>query len=208
MTLEELIDRAQDMFGFDLDSPSLIGLFNDARQDAARLSEFPRKVISGTHTEGVLELPEDFLLGYALHVNGKPWAQADRETVRRLENGELVPTGPGYWYQYTDDEGKEVIQAYPDPGVSAKVEFEYVYCGLDWEAGSMEAQPSEFPRWFHPKLIYFVADIYYSTVEDNPELGETQKARAEQAVSDLIRWGNEQEAGDGVFVVPIQGMTT
>lgn len=208
MTVKQLVERAQNVFGFDLESAALIELLNDARQDAARLTEYPRKVVEAEHENGVVEQPEDFLLALNVSVDGVPFANSDRETIRQFENGELVPTGRGYWYDYTDEEGTEVVKLYPAPESTSTVELEYVYCGLDWSIASLEkGVPSEFPRWFHPKLLHFMAAIYYETVEDNPELGEFQKGKAEAAAGDLIRFKNEREGGDGIFTVGIVGQT-
>lgn len=207
MTVKQLVERAQNVFGFDLESKTLIELLNDARQDAARLTEYPRKVVEAEHENGILELPEDYLLALNVIVDGTEFSSSDRETVRQFENGELSPTGSGYWYNYTDEEGTEIVKLYPAPESTSKIELEHIYCGLDWSIASLESIPHEFPRWFHPKLLHFMAAIYYETVEDNPELGEFQKGKAEAAAGDLIRWKNEREAGDGVFTIGISGLT-
>jgi len=209
VTLEKLLKRAEELYGFDTGSTeALIELFNDARQDAARLSGYPRKVVTAELNGDEIELPEDYLLASTVIVGGTPFVESDRMTVRQFENGELLPTGPGYWYDYTNDEGATVVKLWPEPASTAKVEFEYIYCGLDWTSGSGEEAPVEFPRWFHPKLISFVAAAYYETVEDNPELAEVAKGKAEQAVSDLIRYDNERQGGGAPFQIGIQGLTS
>lgn len=68
-------------------------------------------------------------------------------------------------------------------------------------------EPSEFPNWFHVKLAHFLGEIYYGTVEDNPELAEVQKGKADLAVSELVRYDNERSSGDGIFIPGIVGVT-
>jgi len=85
------------------------------------------------------------------------------------------------------------------------VQLEYVY-----EAAALSAstdEPGEFPQWFHEKLLYLVSAIYCETVEDNQELAEAKRAEFDAAVGELVRFDNERQAGEGLFQVPVLGVT-
>jgi len=139
-------------------------------------------------------------------VAGRPWGSSDRETVRQFETGSLALQAVGVWYEQPDPEGIRRLHLYPTPSGGATLELEWVYAG-SFKADDLNGVPSEFPEWFHPKLCHFAAEAYYETVEDNPELAEQQKAKADLAVSELVRYDNKRRSGSGVFRIPIAGMT-
>lgn len=151
--------------------------------------------------------PEDLLLPLSLAVAGHPWGSSDRETVRQFETGELRLTGAGVWYDAPDENGLRKLYLYPSPSGGDTLEVEWVYQAVALSTDTPTGQPSEFPEWWHPKLLHFIGEGYFATVEDNPELAEYHKGKADLAVSDLIRYDNERQAGDGIFLPGIAGVT-
>jgi len=147
------------------------------------------------------------LLALGVTVAGRPWESSSRETVRQFENGELTLRSQGVWYEGTDESGARRLTLYPTPGSAVTLELEWVYAAPNLTVDTPSAEPSEFPEWFHPKLLHFAGEIYYPTVEDNPELGEIQKSKADLAISELVRYDNERGAGDGIFTIAIVGVT-
>jgi hypothetical protein len=150
--------------------------------------------------------PEDLLYVLSVTVAGRPWEPSDRETVRQFESGELRMTGYGVWYEGTDKDGARKLYLYPAPA-STTLELEWVYEAPAFNVDEPNVEPSEFPAWFHEKLVHFVGEIYYGTVEDNPELAEVQKGKADLALSELVRYDNERASGDGIFIPGIVGVT-
>lgn len=173
-------------------------------------TRYPRKVAEAGPTvanQAAYSWPSDFLLPLSVSVAGRIYPPSDYNTIRQYEKGELRLLGEGgVWYERADEEGARKLYLYRVPGEAGlAVTLEYVY---EAEALSEEGdEPSEFPIWFHPKLCHFVAEIYYTSVEDNPELAEAAKQKADAAVGELTRYGNEREAGDGVFQIGVIGST-
>lgn len=151
--------------------------------------------------------PEDLLLVESVTVAGRPWASSSREAVRRFAAGELTLNDYGVWYESADDTGLRKLHLYPAPSGGDTLELEWVYGGPALMTDQPNGTPGELPEWFHPKLCHFVAETYYETVEDNPELAEQQKTKAELAISELIRYDNERGSGSGVFMPGIVGVT-
>lgn len=147
------------------------------------------------------------LLVETVAVAGYPWAPADRETVRQFERGELRRTGRGVWYDHVESSGIRRLFLYPTPSGGDTLELEWVYAGVPLKTDQPTAGPEELPVWFHPKLVHFAAEVYYETVEDNPELAEKAKGMADLAVSELIRYDNERASGSGIFEIGIVGQT-
>jgi hypothetical protein len=110
------------------------------------------------------------------------------------------------WYEAPNANGVRRLYLYPPPD-GASLELEWVYEAPALKADEANAGPEEFPAWFHPKLVHFAAEDYYESVEDNPELAEQQKAKAEAAVSELVRYDRQRRSGDGIFTMPIAGVT-
>lgn len=85
------------------------------------------------------------------------------------------------------------------------LQLEYVYSPPDLEDDG--DKPTEIPEAFHPHPLYYVAALYYRTIEDNPELAKVHEDTFDQKVSELIRYGNRRRNGSGVFRIGIAGIT-
>jgi hypothetical protein len=175
---------------------------------AAVRSRYPRKVVEAGPTvagQAPYSWPSDLLLPLTVSVAGRVFPPSDFDTVRQYEKEELRFFGWGVWYERAGEEGSRKLYIYPAPGEAGlEVQVEHVYEAAALNEDSDE--PSEFPNWFHPELCHFVAEVYYDTVEDNPELAEAAKAKADNAVGQLVRYDNERQAGEGVFKVPVAGV--
>lgn len=210
MDLTALTARTNTLFGFDLSSSEAADLLNQGRREAARRSRYPKKskVIGETVAEqAAYEYPSDLLLVESVYVEGTPYSAADREKVRQFEKGSPRLLDPGVWYDGTDESGDRKLTLYPVPSAGQGIELEWVYEGTPFNTSEPNAEPDELPEWFHPHLTYFVGEIYYDSVEDNPELAEAQRAKADAKVSDLIRYDNERQAGNGIFMPGIVGQS-
>lgn len=141
-------------------------------------------------------------------LDGRPVAPSDRGSIQRVEYGALVLQDDGAWYETVSAAGVRQLTLYPTPGSAQTLELEWVFSPPPFDSASPNAEPSEFPEWWHPKLVHFVAEVYYESIEDNPELAEVQKAKADFAVGELARYDNQRRTGNGVFRVPIAGVTS
>lgn len=208
INLTALTTRLNEFAGFDLSDSEAALLLNEGRREAARRSRYPRKVkeIGPTVAEQeAYSLPADFLLPESLAVAARPWESSDLETVRQYKQGELILLPYGVWYERPDEEGVRKLYLYPAPGEAGlAVELEYVYQPVDLVNDGDE--PSEFPEFWHPNLRFFAAQVYYETIEDNADLAEVFKGRADTAIGDLIRYDNERSTGNGIFQVRISGV--
>lgn len=154
-----------------------------------------------------MALPGDYLLTGTLEVNGYPVGSTDRDTVRQYEKGELLLLEPVVYYESTDESGNRVLAFYPELAAGTTVSLEYVYEPIPLSSSEPSRGPSAFPTYWHSKLRYFAQEIYYETVEDNEELAEINRQKGDQAISDLTRYDNERQVGEGVFQVGILGET-
>lgn len=150
--------------------------------------------------------PEDLLMVLRVTVAGQPWQAVSRETVERIQAGELALRAPGVWYEAPDEAGVRRLHLYPAPD-GASLSLEWVYDPPPLKESADNEGPEEFPAWFHPKLLHFAAEDYYESVEDNPELAEVHKAKSEAAVAELLRFDYQRRSGDGNFTIPILGVT-
>lgn len=210
MDLAALTARLNDLAGFDLSSAEACSLLNEARAEAARRSRYPRKVADiGPTVAGQVAYnwPEDLLIPLSVSVAGEPWEASDRETVRQYEKGELVLQSVGVWYEASDESGARKLYLYPAPSGGDTIEVEWVFQGSPFTADETSAEPDEFPSWWHSKLIFIVAETYYAFVEDDEELAQINREKADLAVGDLIRYDNERHSGSGVFRPGIVGVT-
>jgi hypothetical protein len=157
--------------------------------------------------QAAYELPADFLLPQSVAVAGTPWASSDRETVRQYEKGELTLQVVGVYYEGTDEEGNRALYLYPTPSGGDTLEIEYVYEPVPLNIDEPSLEPVAFPRYWHSKLRYFAAEVYYEAIEDNPELAEVEKAKGDLAVGDLERYDNERASGNGIVTFGISGVT-
>jgi hypothetical protein len=67
--------------------------------------------------------------------------------------------------------------------------------------------PSWMPEEFHPGLLPEVAADYYERTEDNPELAQRNSEEAEKIAGELLAYGLERAAGNGVFLPAVVGWT-
>lgn len=200
MDLAALTTRLNSFAGFDLTPEEARDLINEARLDLARRSRYPRRLV-------VLPdrgWPQDFLIGVRVIVNGRDFQPSDHATALKLESGDLVLAGAGVWWDGIDLNGDRFLGLYPDSD-GAEVELEYVFAPVPLVADG--DVPSEFPEAFHARLLHFVAEKYYPTVEDNPELGQWHAEKAEQTIHDLAVYEGQRSAGTGVFNIGVLGFS-
>lgn len=146
------------------------------------------------------------MLPLSVTVNGVPYSQSDRETVRAIERGKLIHRGDGLFYEQSDSAGVRKVYLYPAPTEAGQeIELEWVFRPIPLSEDTDE--PTEIPQEFHPKLLHFVAATYYRTSEDNPELASYNAEKADLAVSELTRYENLRASGEGPWQVGISGVT-
>lgn len=179
-----------------------MGLLNEARKDLGRKSKYPRKKAQLGPTvagQAAYSHPADFVLPLSVRLAGNLLEDSDPETVAEYESGEGGPGSRGVWYRDVDDQGVRALYLYPVPSAALTLQLEYVFRGPAIGAADLTAEPSEFPEDFHEKLLYFCAAVYYRTVEDNPELAADNENQANVVVGELVRHGNLERSGTGIF---------
>jgi hypothetical protein len=223
--LTALTNRLNSFAGFDLSAADACGLINEAQRELARRSKYCRKTVTTVGptvaNQGAYDYPDDLILPLRLSVAGLPWEPSDAERVEQYKQGVLVLQTGGGWsadtgawtaggvfYDAADDTGTRKLNLYPVASTGGDaIELEYVYRPQDLSVDAPSAEPVAFPEEFHPGLLSYCAQAYYSTVEDNPDLAQVNGAAFDLVVSELVRYRNQRGSGNGVFVVGIVGQT-
>lgn len=142
----------------------------------------------------------------SVSLGGRPLGFSDKETVERYQDGrEVALQDLNVWYEKPDEDGTRKLFIFPAPGEASALLLEYVYEPVDLTGDS--DVPTEIPDVFHSHPLYYVAALYYRSVEDNAELAEAHERTFDQKVSEVIRYDNQRRSGNGVFRVGIAGIS-
>jgi hypothetical protein len=156
--------------------------------------------------QAAYSFPADYLLPISVKYGTEPIGFSDKATVDRYAEGvELLLRDNAVWYERANEEGTRKLYIYPTPAEALALELEYVYRPVALEEDADE--PIEIPEEFHFHPLYYVAALYYRSVEDNPELAEVNEKTFDLKVSELIRYDNQRRSGNGVFRIGIAGIT-
>jgi hypothetical protein len=104
--------------------------------------------------------------------------------------------------------GGDELLLYPTPGSGGDtLELEWVFRAPELTVDEPSGEPSELPPEFHAGLLSYCASVYYETVEDNPELAQRNNEKWELVVAEVQRYAVERASGNGIFQIPILGVT-
>ena len=145
-------------------------------------------------------LPTDWIVPLAVRVNGHKYEGSSAMECVQFTNRELLLDAPGAWY--TDEGG---FTLWPEPTEIQPVIVEYVYTPTALVLDTDE--PTAFPAEFHPALIFYVASVYYSTVEDSADLSQLNEERYRVRAAELEKHRISMETGDQTFQIGIRGVT-
>jgi hypothetical protein len=135
-----------------------------------------------------------------VRVGGYQYEGSSAMECARFATNDLILDAKGAWYT---DEG--TFKLWPTPGEETTVLVEYVYTPPALVLDSDE--PTAFPAEFHPALAFYVASVYYATVEDNLELSQANEERYRVRAAELEKHRVSQETGDQTFQIGILGVT-
>lgn len=208
MNLGHATTRANEFQGLDLTETEFRDLFNEARVRFALRSKYPRKLAEIGPTvaqQASYDWPTDILLPLRLQVGGREWASADPAAVADFKQGLVTLNEQGVWYEKPDEAGARKLFLHPIPEEESTLVLEWVYAPAPLTKSS--ESPSELPEPFQDGLLYEAAAIAFEGSEDNVEFATYYAQKAEARMRELMAYDNMRRSGNGVFTMPIVGVT-